>query len=155
MLNTAIIYESKHHRNTKKLVDAIAQAHDVTLIDALTDSARDLSGYDLIGFASGIYCAKSGKNVLKYAENHLPADKPVFLLYTCGSPRGGYTAAIGEIVRKKGSRVIGEYGCPGFDTFGPFKLVGGIAKGHPNAAETAGAAAFFGALPVQKREPRE
>ena len=155
MLNTAIIYESKHHGNTKKLVDAIAQAHDVTLIDALTDSARDLSGYDLIGFASGIYCAKSGKNVLKYAENHLPADKPVFLLYTCGSPRGGYTAAIGEIVRKKGSRVIGEYGCPGFDTFGPFKLVDGIAKGHPNAAETAGAAAFFDALPVQKGEPRE
>ena len=34
MLNTAIIYESKHHGNTKKLVDAIAQAHDVTLIDA-------------------------------------------------------------------------------------------------------------------------
>ena len=75
MLNTAIIYESKHHGNTKKLVDAIARTHEVTLIDALTDGARDLSGYDLIGFASGIYCAKFGKNVLKYAENHLPADK--------------------------------------------------------------------------------
>ncbi|MBC8577110.1 flavodoxin family protein [Yanshouia hominis] len=154
-MNTAIIYESKHHGNTKKLVDAIARTHEVTLIDALTDGARDLSGYDLIGFASGVYGGKFGKGVLKYAQNHLPADKPVFLLYTCGSPRGSYTAAIGEIVRKKGSRVIGEYGCPGFDTFGPFKLVGGIAKGHPNAAETDGAAAFFDALPVRKQEPRE
>lgn len=33
---------------------------------------------------------------------------------------------------KKRSKVIGKFGCRGYDTFGPFKLVGGIAKGHPN-----------------------
>lgn len=101
MLNTAIIYESKHHGNTKKLVDAIAQAHDVTLIDALTDSARDLSGYDLIGFASGIYCAKSGKNVLKYAENHLPGGQAgVSPLYLRQSPRRLYRCHRGDCAEK-------------------------------------------------------
>ena len=25
-----------------------------------------------------------------------------------------------------------KFGCKGYDTFGPFKLVGGIAKDHPN-----------------------
>ena len=30
------------------------------------------------------------------------------------------------------SKVIGKFGCKGYDTFGPFKLVAGIAKGHPD-----------------------
>ena len=31
-MKTAIVYYSQHHGNTKKLVDAIAAKHDVTLI---------------------------------------------------------------------------------------------------------------------------
>lgn len=34
--------------------------------------------------------------------------------------------------------------CPGYDTFGPFKLVGGIKKGHPNEAEIDAAVNFQG-----------
>ena len=26
----------------------------------------------------------------------------------------------------------GKFGCKGYDTFGPFRLIGGIAKGHPD-----------------------
>ena len=36
--------------------------------------------------------------------------------------------------------------CLGYDTFGPFKLVGGIAKGHPTEAEIKGAVEFYQAL---------
>ncbi|MGB3985262.1 MAG: flavodoxin, partial [Limnochordia bacterium] len=43
-------------------------------------------------------------------------------------------------------RLLGTYGCRGFDTFGPFKLVGGIAKGHPNENDIAGAVKFFAGL---------
>ena len=32
-MSTAIIYYSKHHGNTKKLLDAIAAKYEVTLID--------------------------------------------------------------------------------------------------------------------------
>ena len=39
--------------------------------------------------------------------------------------------------------MLGEYGCLGYDTYGPFKLVGGIAKGHPDSGELAGAVSFF------------
>ena len=35
------------------------------------------------------------------------------------------------------------YGCPGFDTWGPFKLTGGVQKGHPTAEEIKGAVDFF------------
>ena len=43
----------------------------------------------------------------------------------------------------KGADILGEYGCYGFNTFGPFKLIGGIAKGHPDQAELTGAVEFF------------
>jgi len=43
----------------------------------------------------------------------------------------------------KGAQLAGEYSCPGFDTFGPFKLVGGIVKGHPSEEDIAGAVDFL------------
>ena len=54
-MKTAIVYYSKHHGNTKKLLDAIAEKHPVTLIDVTKQPDADLSGYDRVGFASGIY----------------------------------------------------------------------------------------------------
>ena len=47
-MQTAIVYYSKHHGNTKKLLDAIAQQWDVALIDAAGNPNPDLSAYDLI-----------------------------------------------------------------------------------------------------------
>ncbi len=40
--------------------------------------------------------------------------------------------SIEQILDKKHASVVGKFGCKGYDTFGPFKLVGGIAKDHPN-----------------------
>ena len=144
-MKTAIIYHSSHHGNTKKLVDAIAKAHDVTLINATEDLTADLSGYGMVGFASGIYYGKFHKSVLKAAEK-LPKEKKVFFLYTYGAKKEGYTNAISQAVKKSGARIMGEYGCFGFDSFGPFKLVGGIAKGHPTPDEINDAVCFFDSL---------
>lgn len=38
---------------------------------------------------------------------------------------------------------LGEYSCKGYDIFGPFKLIGGIAKGYPNANDLQKARAFY------------
>lgn len=59
-MNTAIVYYSQHHGNTKKLLDAIAATEDVTLIDVTTNPTADLSSFDRIGFASGIYFPCNG-----------------------------------------------------------------------------------------------
>ena len=40
--------------------------------------------------------------------------------------------------------------CLGFDTFGPFKLVGGLAKGHPDEAEIEKAVEFYSSLDGKK-----
>ena len=54
-MKTAIVYASVHHGNTKKIIDEIAKTKDVELLDATQTVEKDLSEYDLIGFASGVY----------------------------------------------------------------------------------------------------
>ena len=143
MTKTAIVYYSKHHGNTKKLLDAIAAKNEVTLIDVTAQPSADLTEYDRIGFASGIYYTSFAKQILVYAAEHLPEGKEVFYIYTHGAPKGDFLKAIREIAAKKKCREIGEYRCQGFDTFGPFKLVGGIAKGHPTESEMRAAVDFY------------
>lgn len=145
-MKTAIVYYSRHHENTKKLLDAIAAKNDVTLIDVTSNPETDLSGYDRIGFASGIYYSKFHKTLLEYAEKNMPEGKPTFFIYTYGAEKAGYTKAITEAVSKHHAKILGEFGCFGFNTFGPFKLIGGIAKGHPDQSELANAVAFYEGL---------
>ena len=142
-MNTAIVYYSQHHGNTKKLLDAIADREDVTLIDVVKHPEADLTEFDCIGFASGIYFAAFAKQIMTFAQNHLPEGSNVFLLNTCGFESGVYFDAIRKITQAKKCRELGAYQCLGYDTFGPFKLVGGIAKGHPNEGDLAGAVEFF------------
>ena len=142
-MKTAIVFYSAHHGNTKKLLDAIAAAEDVTLIDVTAHPDADISSYDRIGLASGIYFSNFAKQILTFAEEKLPAGKVVFFIYTHGAPGGYFLKTIQDVAEKKGCRVIGEYRCRGFDTFGPFKVVGGIAKGHPTEEEIRGAVDFY------------
>ena len=141
-MKTAIVYYSKHHGNTKKLLDAIAEKYPVTLIDAIENPTPDLSGYDAIGFASGIYYSKYHKSVLKVAQN-IPAGKKVFFLHTCGAQKEGYFKSIEAAVFDKQTENLGGYECFGFNTFVPFKLIGGLAKGHPDSGEINGAVKFY------------
>ena len=143
-MKTAIVYYSKHHGNTKKLLDAIAASDTfVNLFDVTSTPSADLSAYDRIGFASGIYYSNFAKQIVSFAQEHLPEGKDVFYIYTHGAPGGNFLKTMRETAGKKHCRELGEYRCQGFDTFGPFKLVGGLAKGHPTANEIQGAVDFY------------
>ena len=147
-MKTAIIYYSKHHGNTKKLIDAIkgSSSDEITLIDVNDPQTTDLTAYDKIGFASGIYYSKFHKLVLQFAKDNLPDGKDIFFLYTYGAEKDGYTKAITDAVAGKNAKILCEYGCFGFNTFGPFKLIGGIAKNHPDEGEINGAVEFYNSL---------
>ena len=145
-MRTAIVYYSQHHGNTKKLLDAIASREEVTLINVVEDKDADIAAFDRIGFASGIYYRSFARQILAYAEKNLPEGKDVFFLNTCGAPAGVYFNAIRKITEAKHCRELGAYQCKGYDTYGPFRLVGGIAKGHPSEEEINGAVAFYQAL---------
>ena len=147
-MKTAIVFYSKHHGNTKKLLDAISAADsDVDLIDVTAAGKPDLSAYDRIGIASGIYYSSFAKQVISFASDHLPEDKPVFFIYTHGAPAGGFLKGIRAVTESRHCKELGEYRCQGFDTFGPFKLVGGIAKNHPTEEEISAAVRFYQDLP--------
>lgn len=146
-MNTVIAYVSIHHGNTKKLLDEIVKADPtVRLIDATAEKEADLSGYDRIGIASGVAYGKYYPQMLEFLTRNLPEHKEVFFIHTGGAPHARDCSAAREIAEARHCTSLGVYHCKGFDTYGPFKLVGGIAKGHPNAKELAGAVAFYEGL---------
>ena len=174
-MKTIILYYSTHHGNTKKLAEAIAAAATpgnlVDLVDvtqtgiapgaaardagvsdkAAADLTARLADYDLIGLASGIYGGNFAKPILHIAENVLPMGKQVFLLATSAMQLGAHTASVRRALDSRGASVAGEYRCPGFNTFGPFKLVGGTSKGHPTQDEVDGAVRFWKGLTGEKQ----
>ena len=147
MMKTAICYFSNHHGNTLRVIEAMAGGNDVELIDVRARAAVRLEQYDAVGFASGIYFGNFHKTVIDFLRQYLPEGKPVFFVSTCGSPSNPrYTAAITAAAEEKHSRVLGSFSCRGYDTYGPFKLVGGIAKGRPDAGDLRAAREFYAAL---------
>lgn len=147
-MKTAIIFYSRHHENTKKLLEAIknASSDEIDLFDITESAPQNLEKYDRIGFASGIYYSKFEKRILEFAKNNTPDGKKVFFIYTYGAEKSGYTKAIRESLSGKNAKILGEYGCLGFNTFGPFKLIGGIAKNHPDSTDISGAVSFYNNL---------
>ena len=135
MKKAVIVYASKHHGNTYKLAKAISDKYEVAMIDAMKETYVDLQEYNLIGFASGIDFGKFYLEIENFARENLPLQKEVFFLYTCAMDREGFTDSIKEIALKKDAVILGEYGCRGYNTYGPWKLIGGMNKSHPTENE--------------------
>ena len=129
-MKTIILYYSNHHGNTKKLVDAIAASdpENVELLDVTKAGPRDLSP------------------ILNYMSDNLPAGKNVFIIFTSAMNRDSLSSSARKVIEEKKCYVMGQYSCPGYNTFGPFKLVGGTAKGHPTKEEIEGAVKFYKGL---------
>ena len=142
-MKTAVCYYSRHHGNTRKVLEAMAEEGETDLIDVTARQSVCLEEYDCIGFASGIYTFAFHPAVAEFARQYLPQGKPVFFVDTYGGFRGSGPKAVAEIAREKGCPVLGEFHCKGYDTFGPFRLVGGIAKGRPNIRDLENARRFF------------
>ena len=145
-MKTAIVYVSEHHGNTKKLIDAIAAQNEITLINAAAQKSANLNEFDRIGFASGVVYGKYYPQLLTFMENNMPDNKQVFFIHTAGDPRENHNAAAKAITDAHHCECLGTYYCKGFDTFGPFKLIGGIAKGHPTDDERKAAVQFYSEL---------
>lgn len=140
---TIIVYASKHHGNTYKLVKAIAEKYKVETLDVMKETDVNLEEYEIIGFASGIDFGRFYEEIENFAKENLPIKKKVFFLYTCAMDRKGFTDSMKEIAKEKEATVLGEYGCKGYNTYGPWKMIGGMNKKHPTEAEIDLAVEFF------------
>lgn len=144
MKKTAIVYYSKHHGNTKKVLDAIKKYDpEVVLIDVTEKHEVDLTGYDRIGLASGIYYGKFAEQVQIFAKINLPTGKDVFFIATAGNPIKSNFNSMAAVIEGKHCNELGRFQTKGFDTYGPFRLIGGLQKGHPTAEELQEAVEFY------------
>lgn len=141
-MKAVIITASVHHGNTRKVVDAIANEFDVDVIDATQVKEKDLSEYDLIGFASGVYGFNLHQSIISFASNNLPSNKDIFLLTTSAMNKD-FSQSFMQAIEGKNANVVGKFSCHGYNTFGPFKLVGGTSKGHPDDKDIADAIEFY------------
>lgn len=130
MNKVCIIYFSFHHQNTKKLIFSYRDGID--FFDVLKVEDIDFSKYEIVGFASGIYMGKMNKILMRFIYNNINKLNKVFIIYTCGSGMKLYGKKIKNELNKKNINVIDFFSCKGFDTYGPWKIIGGISKNHPN-----------------------
>ncbi len=142
-MKALIVYSSVHHGNTEKVAKAMAGELGARLLKPAEVFADMVSDCDLIGFGSGIYVSQFHRSVLSLVDS-LPTSpgKQAFVFSTSGVGKAAYNERFKAKLAEKGYKVIGQFHCKGFDTYGPLKLVGGISKGRPNAEDLERAAAF-------------
>jgi flavodoxin len=132
-----VIYNSVHHGNTEKIAKAMIDVLEAKLVKLQEVDVDTIVDYDLIGFGSGIYVGKHHKSILKLIDR-MPSqkNKKSFIFSTSGMKEGGifnrFNKPLKEKLSEKGFRIIGEFSCRGYDTYGPFRIIGGVNKGRPN-----------------------
>lgn len=147
---TLIVVKSVHHLNTAKVAAVIAGVLQADVLAPEEATPDLLSGYDLVGFGSGIYFGRIHSALRHWIRQLRPstAAQPAFLFSTAGLPflRLVWHWPFKRQLSRRGFEVIGEFCCRGFDTVGPLRLVGGLNRGHPDEADLARAAEFAGQL---------
>jgi len=134
-MKTLICYASVHHGNTKKIAEAMAQAIGAEVVAAKGLTTKNIDGYDLVGFGSGIYFSKHHKSLLDAIDSLPPATgKGAFVFSTAGFPAGKFLfhRALKTKLREKGFIITGDFSCRGLDTYKIFGTFGGMNKGHPD-----------------------
>jgi flavodoxin len=149
-----IVCASVHHGNTRKVADAIASATSGIVLEpgaTAHEAARDGA---LLGLGSGIFFGSHHNDLLAFAQS-LPekVSRAAFLFSTSGTgyemPRKlgrDYHRKLRAILESKGYKMVGEFACKGFDTYGPWGKLGGIARGHPDATDVERARLFAASL---------
>ncbi len=143
-MKALITYNSIHHGNTEKIAKTMASAIDADLLKYDEVDGYNLLDYDLVGFGSGIYYGKPNKELMEFINN-LPTvkNKKAFVFITSGKENPKYCLELEKIISNQGFEIVGEYSCKAFDTWGPFKLIGGINKGKPDTKDLKKAEIFI------------
>ena len=145
-MKTLIFYFSSSHKNTEKLLQDARKSVAFDLFNTEEGAVPDLSAYDAVGFASGIYGGKAGKPLLSLLEKLDLSGKKCFAITTSGFANAAHSHNLAEEIKSRGGEILGEFNCRGLITVAFFKLFGGIAKGRPNEADIANAAEFIRSL---------
>lgn len=138
------VVESPHQGNTLKIAWAMAEIAPITITDIENLPEYNLHDYDIVGFGSGIYFGRHDKKLMELVGKFCDKKAYSFVFSTSGS--GSFeknNKPLVDLLKSKNKVVLGSFGCKAFDKFGPFKLVGGINKGHPDVKDLENAQNFI------------
>ena len=129
-----IFYYSYSTMSTEKLIKGIQAAFpNIEILLLPSEEKNDVSSYDYIGFASGIYAWNFGKPVFQKIESLIGLEgKKCFSLYTSGKSSENYPFYPKEAIEKKGGKFLGGWGCQGKANFFPLNLFGGVHTSKPD-----------------------
>ena len=135
-MSALIVCRSRSHGNTAKVARVIADVLGAEIVEPTHVSPLSITDYDLVGFGSGIYSLSFDPELRRFAASLSSADgKRAFIFATSGSGRIielPVRTPIAKLIESAGYRMVGTFCCPGFDTWLPLRLVGGLNKGRPN-----------------------
>lgn len=143
-MRSLVLYVSFHHLNTEKVAKEIATVLKAQMVSLLEVSGKNLKAFDHLSFGSGIYFWRTHPQFLRFVEG-LPSmrGKKASIFSTAGIPSLRWHHFLRESLMAKGLEIIGEFTCPGWDTY--YKLLrafGGLNPGRPNASDLTKARVF-------------
>lgn len=152
--------------STARVAEAIAGELGARVAGPAQAEEAGADDFALVGFGSGIFHGKHHDSLLALADRLPPArHAKAFLFSTCGIPArfadpqaiaeytGRNHAALRERLRAMGYEIVGEFGCPGFNDNKFLKLLGGLNRGRPNAADLESARSFAKGLAMYLSSP--
>ena len=131
-MKTAVVFASVHHGNTERLLGKASEKFPMDIMTVEEARETDLSAYDAVGIASGIYAGSAHKTILDYLKEKPVFPKKGFVVTTSALGSQSYADKLAGAAGKAGLECRGAFACKGYCTFGPFKLLGGMAKHHPD-----------------------
>lgn len=151
MTESLLIVYSYHHMNTEKIARAIAEVLDAPIVSPKEVDIDKLQHFNLVGFGAGIDSGRHYKVLLDLVDE-LPQveNRNAFIFSTCTIHRevSKNHTTLREMLQSKGYTIVGEFGCPGFNTNSFARFFGGINKGRPNAEDLQDAKEFAQKLMV-------
>ena len=108
-MKTAICYLSCHHGNTRKVVEAMAEAGGADLIDVRTRQMVRLEEYDRVGFASGIYGFETHRALIAFAGSICPRANRYFSSTPMAAQRAKARKRCARSPGKRAARCWGSF----------------------------------------------
>ncbi|MER7468887.1 flavodoxin family protein [Streptomyces sp. NPDC097981] len=148
-MKAVIVCTSVSHGNTRRVADSMAQVLGAKVVSPEQADLTELAGADLLGFGSGVFYSRLHPRLTDFVKALPTRRGRAFVFATSGLPEiplAPFTRPLVQLLEGKGFELDGSFSCRAFDTWTPFKLVGGINKQRPNVGDLAAARAFAGRL---------
>lgn len=156
-MKAMIVCVSVSHGNTKKIADAMGHVLEAPVVAPEEVDPAELAACDLVGFGSGIFSMAFHPQLSQFVQSLPRAERrKAFVFATSGLPEARlwpFTRPLVRLLEHKGFETVDTFSCRAWDTWLPFKPVGGIRKGHPNAVDLEAARMFAEGLRARTGSP--